>query len=388
MAANAIHVTILSDKNAKDSDIEEIDGVLINRIKRLMWMPIASRNKLVGTILKSEPDLVVWYGTPFSATYLSRLKSIGKPLIWDIERGLPNLEILSRISFQELLNRHHRFLWQELLAALIPRFVIRMVANSSFISRIVVSNRSLKGSLCKIGVDPGKIAVIPSTIEKEASSRLEIHENPQESKREAGFQTDDLLVMYFGSPCTLRGVDTAIIGMQKILTKRRQTKLLIFSRRNLTESTLGDECLRKEEEKLKRLVKNLGLDEHVEIISGILDRLELEKYLCASDIVVLPFKHILSEPPLSVLEVMNMGKAVVTTNIGSLAEIVSNNRGILIKPNSAESLAQAVLFLADHPNEAVRVGKNAQGFAASLPDWEYIALQFEELLRNTQAVSE
>ena len=388
MTASNIHVTILSDKNSDHPNEEKIDGILVNRISHLMLAPIIKKKELIKAILKSNPDLVVWYGTPLSAIYLNQLRSIRKPLIWDVDRDLHSLKILSGISFREILRPHHNSLWSQVITALFPRLVIRIVANSALISKIVVPSRSLKMSLCKIGVESRKIAIVPSTIEKVASNCLSIDENNRESKKNAGFIADDFIVAYFGSPCTLRGVDTAVFSMRKILMKRQDIKLVIFSRRDLGESAVADGYLETEEENLTKLVKKLGLGEHVKIIPGMLGELELKQYLYASDVIALPFKLVLSEPPLSILEAMSMGKAIVTTNLGSLSEIVGDDRGILIEPNSAEALAQAVLFLADHPEESALIGKNAQRFVASLPDWEHVALQFAEVLNEAFEGSE
>jgi glycosyltransferase involved in cell wall biosynthesis len=348
-----------------------------------MLAPLIKKRELVKTILKNKPDLVIWYGTPLSAAYLTQLRSIGKPVIWDIDTDIYSLKIFTRISFREMFHPHHNLLWQQIITALFPRFIIRSVANSALISRIVVPSQFLKTSLCKIGVEPGKIAIIPSTIEKDASNCSNIDEKPKEFKKKLGFKPDDFTVTYFGAPCTLRGVDTAILSMPKVLMKRKDIKLVIFSRRNLGESAAADGYLKAEEENLLKLVRKLGLEEHVKIIPGILDKLKLKQYLYASDVIALPFKLVFSEPPLSVLEAMSLGKVVVTTNLGTLSEIVGDDRGILIEPSSADALAQVVLFLADHPEESAHMGKNAQRFAASLPDWEHVTLQFAEVLNET-----
>jgi glycosyltransferase involved in cell wall biosynthesis len=382
MATGTVSVTIVSDKNSGCPNAEKIAGIPIDRINHLTWAPIFRKKSLIKTILKSKPDLIVWYGTPLSAAFLTQLRSIGKPLIWDMESEMLSLKILNRISFREI-HPHHTSLWQQVITALFPRFIIRIVANSALISKIIVPSRCLKMSLCKIGVEPGKIAIVPSTIEKDACNCSNIDEKPKESKKKAGFKPDDLIVTYFGAPCTLRGVDTAILSMPKILMKRKDVKLVIFSRRDLGEFAAVDRYIKAEEENLLKLVRRLRLEEYVRIIPGMLNKLRLKQYLCASDIIVLPFKLVFSEPPLSVLEAMSLGKVVVTTDVGSLSEIVGDDRGILIGPNNADALARVVLFLADHQEKVASIGKNAQRFAASLPDWEQVTLQFEEVLHET-----
>ena len=52
------------------------------------------------------------------------------------------------------------------------------------------------------------------------------------------------------------------------------------------------------------------------------------------------------------------------------------------EPTSPDALAQVVLFLADRPKESAHIGKNPERFAASLPDWEHVTLQFAEVLNK------
>lgn len=382
MTTRAISVTIVSDRNSTQPQTEKIDEILIYRISHLLLAPLIKKRELVKTILKNQPDIVIWYGTPLSAVYLTQLRSIGKPVIWDIDTDINSLKIFRRISFREIFHPHHNLLWHQILTAICPRFIIRRVANSASINKIIVPSQYLKKSLCKIGVSPSKIAVIPSTIEMDDLNYPDVHEKTKELKKKLGFKPEDFIVTYFGSPSTLRGPDTAIRSMQKILTELKNVKLVILSRRELGKSTHANEYFKIEEECLKKLVRKLGIEDHVEIIPGVLDKSKLKQYVHASAVIVLPFKLIFSEPPLSVLESMSLGKVVVTTKLGALCEIVSNDRGILIEPGCSDALAQVVLFLLEHPEESAYIAKNAQRFAASLPDWDHVTLQFVKVLNE------
>ena len=383
LRANSDSVTILSDKKLGQSDEEEIDGMLIKRISHLMMALILKKRLLKETILKSNPDVVIWYGTPFSAVYLPKLRSLGKPLIWDIDSEIHTLRILSRVSLGEIMHPHHNFLWQQIATALTPRFIIRSVANSALISKVVVPSHYLKTVLSNVGVKPEKIVVIPSTIDRDGSNCLETDEALRKVKRIVGFNSEDFTVAYFGAPCTLRGVDTAILSMPKILTKRKDIKLVIFSRRDMDGSGAVYGILKTEEEYLLKLVGRLRLKEHVKVVVDMLDKNSLKQYLCASDVIVLPFKLLFSEPPLSVFEAMNMGKIVVTTKIGALSEIVGEDRGILIEPKRADELAQAILDIANHPKESAYIRKKARRYASNLPTWEEVTFQFSEMLNET-----
>jgi len=383
LRASSDSVTILSDKEVGLSDEEEIDGMLIKRISHLMMALFFKKRLLKETILKSNPDIVIWYGTPFSAVYLPKLRSLGKPLIWDIDSEMHTLRILSRVSLREIMHPHHNFLWQQIATALTPRFIIRSVANSALISKVVVPSHYLKTVLSNIGVKPEKIVIVPSTIDRDGSNCLDTDEALRKVKKIVGFNSEDLTVAYFGAPCTLRGVDTAILSMPKILEKRKDIKLVIFSRRETHGSMDGYGILKTEEEYLLKLVEKLKLKEHVEVVAGMLDKKSLRQYLLASDVVVLPFKLLFSEPPLSVFEAMNMGKIVVTTKIGAISEIVGEDRGMLIEPNRADELAEAILNIADHPKESAYIREKARRYASNLPTWDEVTLQFSEMLNET-----
>ena len=79
-----------------------------------------------------------------------------------------------------------------------------------------------------------------------------------------------------------------------------------------------------------------------------------------SDIIVIPTKYVHNEPPLVILEAMNLGKAVITTNVCGLPEIVKDN-GFLVEPNSKSFFVSpftscVVSFTFTFPYESSRVG--------------------------------
>jgi phosphatidylinositol alpha-1,6-mannosyltransferase len=370
-------VFIISDKNPNSNQLEEIDGITVTRVNRLALLGIFGRRELEKAILKNNPHVIVWYGSPLSATYLNQLRKVGKPVIWDIDMDIPNLRALSCLSVREILNFDHNFFIPQLLAIVYPKFIMKRIANSDFIRRVLVPSQFLKNSIRRIGANPEKIRVLPSAIEKEECNNTG-RENL--SRSEFGFRPDEFIVTYFGSPCTLRGTDTAILGMRRIVSSKTNVKLVLLSRRGTGNTLGGNRHLKKEEEHLKKLIKRLGLTRNVQILPGIMNKSQLIRFLLVSDVVVLPFKIVFSEPPLSVLEAMSLGKVVITTNLGTLAEMVGDGRGLLIEPNDAKALAHAVLYLADHPHQAAQIGKKAKQFVAGLGDWDRVAHDFEELL--------
>jgi glycosyltransferase involved in cell wall biosynthesis len=83
----------------------------------------------------------------------------------------------------------------------------------------------------------------------------------------------------------------------------------------------------------KEQVKKNGLEDRV-TFTGAVPNTEVYKYLASSDVFVL-----LSENeglPISIIEAMRAGLAVVSTNVSGIPELVNNNNGVLIKPDANE----------------------------------------------------
>ena len=83
----------------------------------------------------------------------------------------------------------------------------------------------------------------------------------------------------------------------------------------------------------KELVEKNELSGNVSF-TGAVPNSEVYKYLAKSDVFVL-----LSENeglPISIIEALRAGLAVISTNVSGIPELVSNNNGVLIKPDARE----------------------------------------------------
>jgi glycosyltransferase involved in cell wall biosynthesis len=105
-------------------------------------------------------------------------------------------------------------------------------------------------------------------------------------------------------------------------------------------------------ESLQILCDELGLTEYVIFTGG---RQDIPIIMAALDVLVLSS---LSEAcPMVVLEAMATGKPVVAARVGGVPEeIVDGQTGILVPPEDAEAIAEAVLYLLKHPRQAKEMG--------------------------------
>ncbi len=111
-----------------------------------------------------------------------------------------------------------------------------------------------------------------------------------------------------------------------------------------------------EVERLKRLIEKYNIKDIVEFLGWVSGK-EKEFALNNSDIYILPSYH--EGMPVSILESMAYGKAVISTKVGGIPEIVRNREnGLLIDPGELKQLEDALDYFIENP-ELIRQYGNA-----------------------------
>jgi len=120
---------------------------------------------------------------------------------------------------------------------------------------------------------------------------------------------------------------------------------------------VGDGELRED---IESMVSSLGLRDAVEMTGK---RSDIPQLLAGMDIFVLPSRR--EGFPVSIIEAMAGGRAVVATDVGGVREILEDGAdGIVVPPEDDASLASAILGLVRDPNGRARLGDNARQKAA------------------------
>lgn len=141
-----------------------------------------------------------------------------------------------------------------------------------------------------------------------------------------------------------------------------------------------------QEESLKRMARELEVDSRVDFV-GAIPNSEVADYLALSEVVVFPSS--MESTSHACLEAMAMGKPVVASRLGGLAELLSEDgRGVLVDlfespastyhapplvtPAAARRLASAVSGLLRDPATARRIGQAGQRHALGQFDWNVL----------------
>lgn len=93
-------------------------------------------------------------------------------------------------------------------------------------------------------------------------------------------------------------------------------------------------------EKVKTLVKRKRLEHNIDVIGWVDDQGKME-LLKKSATLVLPSYH--EGLPMSVLEGMASGKAIISTTVGAIPEVIKEQNGILVQPGDVHALADAFI---------------------------------------------
>lgn len=124
----------------------------------------------------------------------------------------------------------------------------------------------------------------------------------------------------------------------------------------------GKFCLyiagRGEIKRLNDFINNEKLDELIKYEGWIVGK-EKEELLSKSDILVLPSYN--EGLPISILEAMSHGLAIIATNVGGIPEIVSTaGNGFLVSPGDKELLWKAIDHFLSNREEIDRMGQNGK----------------------------
>ena len=124
--------------------------------------------------------------------------------------------------------------------------------------------------------------------------------------------------------------------------------------------------------------RGIGLSGHV-FFEGF--QTDVRPYLLAGDAFILTSDR--EGLPLSILEAMACGLPCLVTEVGGNAEAVTHLvHGLVVAPRSVDAVADAISYLATHPDERAQMSKLARARACEAFDIEVRMAEIECLIRS------
>ena len=231
-------------------------------------------------------------------------------------------------------------------------------------SRVVALTSVEAEQYKQMGVPEAKIVVVPNGIDLSEYSDLP----PIGAfKEKFNLPEDKRVVLYIGRIHWIKGVD--ILAKAYALLARQPS----FKDTILVIAGPDDGYLSK----VKSLVRELGISDSVLFTGPLYGRDKLSAYVDA-EVVVLPSRY--ETFPNTVLEAYACSKPVVASNVEAISDIVLHEKtGLLFQDGDVKGLANAIAYMLTHPEEAEKMGHNAQKLVEEKFSIDRVVTQLEAL---------
>jgi len=357
-----------------------IENVPVIRLRHVKHFPPRDFDEIAATVARIDPDVVLWLMGLTSFFQRRLFERLEYPIVALVESPVHwRHEILRNIGITEI-SREAGLLTTSLAGSFFPRFFIRETFNSESIRKVIAVSRENKNRLKLIGVDSHKLVYIPPGVDPnslQAPSRKEVYK----ARNDASVDHDQFLVTYFGPPLSIRGVNTLIRATKFVLEKapylRYHLRVLILSRRRGSEYDAH-------EKRLLKLIGRFDLDRIVRLKSGFQSEDKVKAFIAASDLVALPFRHVISEVPLAVMEALALGKPVLSTKVDGIPELLEDGRGLVIEPHDFESLGEIIIYFSENTEKLKQYGERARRYILNHSTWEDCARKMLAFLESAR----
>jgi glycosyltransferase involved in cell wall biosynthesis len=151
-------------------------------------------------------------------------------------------------------------------------------------------------------------------------------------KAELGIPQDHFLVIHVGNFTPKKRHEDLLQGAKLVLGQRPKVSFMLVGTGPL-------------EQAMKDRARELGIQSNI-VFTGL--RTDVPRLMAASDMFVLPSQF--EGLPISLLEAICVGKPVIASRVGGVAEVVEDNvDGLLIEPLRPDMLAEKILSLLSKP---------------------------------------
>jgi glycosyltransferase involved in cell wall biosynthesis len=218
--------------------------------------------------------------------------------------------------------------------------------------RVIVHSRSTRDELVRLGGAPeGAVRVVPmaaddpSTVagREEARGVLDPPVGPAVP-----------LALFFGHVRPYKGLDLLLDAAPSLRARMPAAKILVCG------PVLGGE------QGVRRLRDDIiarGVSDIVDLRPGYATSRTARACLSAADVVVLPYRAVSDSAVLAAAR--GHGRAVVATDVGSLAEALEDGGGLVVPPGDPERLAEAMTEVLERPGTRERLEAESRQAARS-----------------------
>lgn len=268
------------------------------------------------------------------------LKLFGIKIVWTVHN---------------IISREGKFSSLELFfSRLLTRLCNRIIVHSQLAKYEVEKAYRMAGD--------SQITIVPH------GNYIHIYENivsKAQARKRLQLDAEDIIFLYFGLIRPYKGVSELIEAFEKL--NALQAKLLIVGKPLNNEIT--DEIREK-----------CGVDKNIKLIFEFIPEYEVQIYMNAADIVVLPYRDILTSG--AVMLAISFGKPVIVPAIGCIPDVLDIEGSFLYNTLEKDGLLEAMkLALKTDVENLRRMGEHNFELAKQF-NWEDIAKRTHEVYKK------
>jgi glycosyltransferase involved in cell wall biosynthesis len=224
--------------------------------------------------------------------------------------------------------------------------------------RVIVVSRVLRDELVSRGFPAAKIVVNPNAVDT-AVFRPDL--SGQHIRQQLG-ATSDVVIGFSGTFGAWHGIPTLAAALPLVLQARPDARWLL----------LGDGPLRP---LVDQAVDGTPFADRVARV-GMQPHSQMPEYLAACDVLVSPHGKQSDGgeffgSPTKLYEYMAMGRPIVASHLGQIAEVLADGESALLAPpDDPEALASAIVRLIDDSCLRARLGQTARAAAEARHTWQ------------------
>lgn len=218
--------------------------------------------------------------------------------------------------------------------------------------RLLAMSRNVATSMTAWGL--GDVSAIPPPVDLE---RFKDGPDRETARHELGIEDDEPMVLFVGNATEQKNLAGTLEAFALLLQQAPNAKLVMTTELPRTSS---DAALQR----LRTLMSDLEIEDRV-IQLGIVDT--MPGLMRACDVLVAPFKDSYgpSDYFMVVLEAMATGRPTIVSNVGGMPEVVADDRGRLVDPHDARSIADGLATYVLDADLRRTAGLAARRFAES-----------------------
>jgi glycosyltransferase involved in cell wall biosynthesis len=229
-------------------------------------------------------------------------------------------------------------LWKKLVYTRIHKFI----ASRAF--RVIAVSKDIRSFLTEqLDVPENKALVVNNWVEPHNFDLNSVQPGKIRSRLDELRTGGNFVIGVMGRLSMLKGHVYLLESLKILLPVISEIRVVV----------LGDGEMRNE---LEDIVKRSGLEDKVIFAGHLYEPFRVFRYF---DVMVFP--SISEGFPIAHLEAAGYGLAVIATKVGSVDEIIINNKtGILVPPKSPEKIAEAIKLLYNNPQKRAELARNAK----------------------------